>query len=184
MNLLITGGCGFIGSNFIKYMLDNHQDCRITNLDKLTYAGNPENLGDIEKSRNYQFMRGDICDAGLVKRLMKDADAVINFAASTHVDRSIKNSEEFIRTNVEGTCVLLDAALQSNIKKFLQISTDEVYGSILEGSFKETDTLHPNSPYAASKASADLLAMSYFVTHGLPVVITRTCNNFGPYQYP
>lgn len=184
MKLLITGGAGFIGSNFVRYILDKYPDCNITNLDKLTYAGNLENLSGIEKNKNYRFVQGDICDEQLVQKLIKDADAVINFAAETHVDRSIKGSAEFTRTNIEGTRVLLDAAKNCRIKKFIQISTDEVYGSILNGSFKETDALNPNSPYSASKAAADLLARSYFATHNMPVIITRTCNNFGPYQYP
>jgi dTDP-glucose 4,6-dehydratase len=184
MNLLITGGAGFIGSNFIKYSIQNNPESKIINLDKLTYAGNLENLIELKNNKNYMFVQGNICNKQLVGKLVADADAVINFAAETHVDRSIKNSREFIRTNIEGTRVLLEAARNCNIKKFLQVSTDEVYGSISDGSFKETDALQPNSPYAASKAAADMLARSYFVTYKLPVVITRSCNNFGPYQYP
>lgn len=184
MNLLVTGGAGFIGSNFIQYMLGKYPKYEITNLDKLTYAGNLENLKDVEKNKNYRFVKGDVCDRWLVEKLMKDVDVVINFAAETHVDRSIVNAENFVKTNVEGARVLFEAAKKHNIKKIVQTSTDEVYGSILNGKFKETDALHPNSPYAASKAAADMLAISYFITFNMPVVIVRSCNNFGPFQYP
>lgn len=183
MNLLVTGGLGFIGSNFIRLMLGKYP-YHITNLDLQTYAGNPENLRDIEKSSNYTFIRGDICDRNIVERAMQNADAVVHFAAESHVDRSIGDASAFVRTNVLGTFVLLDSALKHNIKRFIHISTDEVYGSISKGSFKETDILTPSSPYSSSKAGSDLLARSYFITHKLPVIITRCTNNFGPYQYP
>ena len=184
MRLLVTGGCGFIGSNFVRYILAKYPDYRITNLDKLTYAGNKENLKAIEKNKNYTFVKGDICDEGLVTKVSKGCDAVINFAAETHVDRSIKDASDFIVTNVDGTHALLEAARKNEIKKFIQISTDEVYGSIIDGKFKETDPLKPNSPYAASKASGDLLCRAYYVTYKTPVIVTRSSNNFGPYQYP
>ncbi|MDZ7332105.1 MAG: dTDP-glucose 4,6-dehydratase [candidate division KSB1 bacterium] len=181
---LITGGAGFIGSNFIHYLFEKGGSDEVINLDKLTYAGNLENLRDIESHPNYRFVKGDICDAQLVEQLMPGCDFVINFAAESHVDRSIGHPDDFIRTDIFGAFVLLEAARKNKIKKFVQISTDEVYGSILAGSFKETDPLMPSSPYSASKAGADRLAYSYFVTYGLPVIITRCSNNFGPYQYP
>jgi len=181
---LITGGAGFIGSNFIHYLLRNYDDVRVINLDKLTYAGNLDNLRDVENDPRYRFVKGDICDAEVVDPLVKEADVVINFAAESHVDRSIGKPDDFIRTDVYGTFVLLEAARKHGVEKFIQISTDEVYGSTLKGSFKETDPLMPSSPYSASKAGADRLAYSYYVTYGLPVVITRCSNNFGPYQYP
>ncbi len=184
MKLLITGGCGFIGSNFIRLILNKYPNYQIINLDKLTYAGNPENLKDVENNKNYSFFEGDICDKDIVNKLTKDADTIINFASETHVDRSITSPEDFVRTDVFGTYVLLEAARNFKIKKFIHISTDEVYGSIEKGSFKEKDMLKPSSPYAASKASADLLANSYFVTYNVPIIITRSSNNFGPYQYP
>lgn len=165
-------------------MLAKYPDYRIANLDKLTYAGNKENLKAVEKNKNYTFVEGDICDEGLALKLSRGCDAIINFAAETHVDRSIKDASDFIVTNVDGTHALLEAAKKNAIKRFIQISTDEVYGSIKEGKFKETDPLRPNSPYAASKASGDLLCRAYFVTYKTPVVITRSSNNFGPYQYP
>lgn len=182
--LLITGGAGFIGSNFIRYMLAKYSDYHITNLDKLTYCGNRENLKYVEGSRNYKFVKGDIADAKAVNRLVKGCDAVINFAAETHVDRSITDPESFVRTNVAGTHILLEAAKRHGIGRYLQISTDEVYGSTLKGAFKEDDPLLPNSPYSATKAGADLLVRSYFVTYKMPVIITRSSNNYGPYQYP
>jgi dTDP-glucose 4,6-dehydratase len=181
---LITGGAGFIGSNFIHYLLRNYDDVRVINLDKLTYAGNLDNLRDVENDPRYRFVKGDICDAEVVDPLVKEADVVINFAAESHVDRSIGKPDDFIRTDVYGTFVLLEAARKHGVEKFIQISTDEVYGSTLKGSFKETDPLMPSSPYSASKAGADRLAYSYYVTYGLPVIITRCSNNFGPYQYP
>ncbi|MCZ7363068.1 MAG: dTDP-glucose 4,6-dehydratase [Candidatus Methanoperedens sp.] len=184
MRILVTGGCGFIGSNFIRHMLNKYQDHSIINLDKLTYAGNPDNLKDIEKNSNYSFVRGDICDNAVVDKVMQKVDTVIHFAAESHVDRSIDDASAFVRTNVLGTFVLLDSALKNNIKRFVHVSTDEVYGSISKGSFKETDILTPSSPYSSSKAGSDLLAQSYYITHRIPVIITRCTNNFGPYQYP
>jgi len=184
LKILITGGAGFIGSNFIRYMLSKYPDYKIVNLDKLTYAGNLDNLRDIEKDPRYKFIKGDICDKKTVERAMKDCDAVINFAAESHVDRSIIDAGTFVKTDIFGTYILLETAKKYNIEKYIQISTDEVYGSIKEGSFKETDPLKPNSPYSASKASADLLVRSYYITHNLPVLITRSSNNYGPYQYP
>jgi len=182
--LLVTGGAGFIGSNFIRYILNTHPDYKVINLDKLTYCGNLNSLKDVRESRNYRFVKGDICDPKVVRQTMKGCNFVLNFAAQTHVDRSIKDSSEFIKTNVTGTQVLLDAARKFKVKRFIHISTDEVYGDIKRGFSKESDPLLPNSPYAASKAAADLLCRSYFVTYKMPVIITRTSNNFGPYQYP
>ena len=184
MRILITGGAGFIGSNFIRYMLLKYRNCKIINLDKLTYCGNLNNLKDISKNKNYKFIKADICDIKATLPAMKGCDAVINFAAESHVDRSIKSSAEFIRTNIEGTRVLLDGARTLKVKRFIQISTDEVYGDIKKGLSKEADNLLPNSPYSASKASADILCRSYFRTYNMPVIITRSSNNFGPYQYP
>jgi dTDP-glucose 4,6-dehydratase len=185
--LLVTGGCGFIGSNFIKYMLDKYPDYTIVNLDKLTYAGNPENLSDIENHPRYHFVKGDICNRGGVDDCFKQyrIDYVINFAAESHVDRSILGPAIFIETNVAGTNVLLEVAKEHNVKRFVQISTDEVYGSLgATGKFTETTPLHPNSPYSASKTSADLLVLAYHHTFGMPVVVTRCSNNYGPYQFP
>lgn len=184
MKILITGGCGFIGSNFVRYMLDNYPDYKIINLDKLTYAGNPDNLKDIEGNSNYQFVEGDICDKDLAEELIGKVEVVINFAAESHVDRSIISPDEFVNTNVLGVNNLLRISHKAGISRFIQISTDEVYGSIENGSFKETDMLDPSSPYSASKAGGDLIAHSYWVTFKLPVIITRSSNNFGPYQYP
>ncbi len=182
--LLVTGGAGFIGSNFIRYILRKYPDLRIANLDALTYAGNLENLRDIEKDPRYSFVHGNICNPDDVAKAMAGCDSMINFAAETHVDRSIHEAGAFVDTDVRGTFVLLEAAKKYKIERFLHISTDEVYGSIEVGSFKETDTLNPSSPYSASKAGGELLAHSYFVTYRLPVLITRSANNFGPYQYP
>lgn len=182
--LLITGGAGFIGSNFIRYMITKYPDYKIVNLDKLTYCGNLENLKDIEKHKNYKFVKGDIADKALVEKLAGESDIIVNFAAESHVDRSIIDPGIFVTTNVFGTYTLLEAAKKADVELFLQISTDEVYGSVERGSSKETDPLDPRSPYSASKAGADLLARSYFVTFKLPVIITRSSNNFGPYQYP
>ncbi|AKB73480.1 dTDP-glucose 4,6-dehydratase [Methanosarcina lacustris Z-7289] len=184
MRLLVTGGCGFIGSNFIHYMLGKYPNYQIVNLDKLTYAGNPANLKDLENNSNYSFIQGDICDPVMVNETMKKVDQVVNFAAESHVDRSIEDGSIFVMTNVLGTNTLLQSALANNIKKFIHISTDEVYGSIKEGSFTEKDTLNPSNPYSSSKAGSDLLALSYYTTYGLPVCVTRCTNNFGPYQYP
>ncbi len=185
--LLITGGAGFIGSNFIHYMLKKYPDYKIINLDKLTYAGNLENLTDIEDSPNYDFIKGDIADRKLVNDIFgaNKIDAVVNFAAESHVDRSIEDPGVFIQTDVYGTFVLLEAAKScSHDNVFLHISTDEVYGSIENGSFIESDPFRPNSPYSASKAGAEMIVRSFFKTYGTPVLITRTSNNFGPYQYP
>ena len=184
MRILVTGGLGFIGSNFIRTMLSKYKDIGIINLDKVTYCANFENLKDVEKNPNYSFVRGDICDKPIVEKLTKDIDIVFNFAAESHVDRSINDPFVFTRTNFLGTHTLLEAARNNNIKKFIQISTDEVYGSIKQGSFKETDNLNPSSPYSASKAGADLLCLSYYTTFKMPIIITRSSNNFGPYQYP
>jgi len=183
-NLLVTGGSGFIGSNFIRHMLGKYPDYKIINLDKLTYAGNLDNLKDVENNLNYSFVCGDICDPDVVNKVMQRVDHVVHFAAESHVDRSIEDGSVFVRTNVLGTHTLLESALKHNIKRFVHISTDEVYGSIFDGSFKETDILTPSSPYSSSKAGSDLLAQSYYITHNLPVIITRCTNNFGPYQYP
>lgn len=185
MKVLVTGGAGFIGSNFIRYVLNHHPDYQIINFDKLTYAGNLENLKDIEKDPRYKFIKGDICDPNAVEAAVGSGiDAIINFAAESHVDRSILSAGSFVQTDVYGTYVLLEAVKKHQIGRYLQISTDEVYGSINTGSFTESSTLNPNSPYAASKAGGDLLVRAYHKTHKLPVIITRSSNNFGPYQYP
>ncbi|MEK7173128.1 MAG: dTDP-glucose 4,6-dehydratase [Patescibacteria group bacterium] len=186
MKFLITGGAGFIGSNFIHYLLDRYKDCQILNLDKLTYCGNLRNLQDIEKDSRYKFIRGDIGDKLLVEKIFQEEKPgfVINFAAATHVDRSILEPEVFVQTNILGTQTLLEAARKYGIEKFEQISTDEVYGTVERGQSKEGDTLLPNSPYAASKAAADLLVRSYYKTFGLPILITRSSNNLGCFQYP
>ncbi len=184
MKILVTGGSGFIGSNFVRHVLATHPDHTVVNLDKLTYAGNPENLRDVESDRRYRFVHGDICDAALVRGAMAGADAVVHFAAESHVDKSNLGADEFLRTNVTGTFTLLDTARELKIGRFVQVSTDEVYGSIARGAAREVDSLNPSNPYSASKAAGDLLARSYWTTHGLPVIITRSSNNFGPYQYP
>ncbi|MGM0876150.1 MAG: dTDP-glucose 4,6-dehydratase [Bacillota bacterium] len=186
MRLLVTGGCGFIGSNFIRYMLKKYQDVNIINLDVLTYAGNLENLSGIEQNSKYAFVKGDITDRELVNSLFdKGINAVINFAAESHVDRSITNPDIFVKTNIQGTQVLLDAAKQYGVEKFVQVSTDEVYGTLgTTGVFHETTPLAPNSPYSASKAGADFLALAYYETFKLPVCITRCSNNYGSYQFP
>jgi len=180
----VTGGAGFVGSNFIRHILKKYPKYKVINLDKLTYAGNLDNLKDIENNRNYLFVKGDICDREVVSELSKDVDAIINFAAESHVDRSIIDASDFIRTNIEGTYNLLEITKKHNISRFIQISSDEVYGSIERGSFNETSPLRPSSPYAASKAAADVLVNSYRVTYNLPTVVARSTNNFGPYQYP
>jgi dTDP-glucose 4,6-dehydratase len=184
--LLVTGGAGFIGSNFIHYMIRKYPEYKVINLDKLTYAGNLENLKDIENNENYRFVRGDICDRKIIEELFSNnkIDAVINFAAESHVDRSIEDPGVFIQTDVYGTFILLEASSKYKAGVFLQISTDEVYGSITDGSFKETDPFMPNSPYAASKAGAEMIVRSFYKTYQTPVLITRTSNNFGPYQFP
>lgn len=184
MRLLVTGGAGFIGSCFIRHILNKYPDYKIINLDLLTYCGNLKNLSDIENNLNYSFVKGNICDKILVRNLISEVDCIVNFAAESHVDNSIKNPEIFIETNVKGTLNLLQAANEIGIKKFVQISTDEVYGSLKEGYFYETTPLAPNSPYAASKASADMIVMAYYKTFNLPVLITRCSNNYGEYQYP
>ncbi|MEK6689815.1 MAG: dTDP-glucose 4,6-dehydratase [Nitrospirota bacterium] len=184
MKLLITGGCGFIGSNFIRYILKKYPHYKIINLDSLTYAGNLESLEDVSKNPNYTFIKGDISDCNLVMELIDSCEGVLNFAAETHVDRSITDPSIFVRTNVLGTQILLEASRRKNIPRFLQVSTDEVYGSIEKGAFTEESLLLPNSPYAASKAGADHLVRAYHKTYRLPVIITRSSNNFGPYQYP
>jgi dTDP-glucose 4,6-dehydratase len=186
MKLLITGGLGFIGSNFIRHIMNKYPEYKVVNLDKMTYAGNPENLRDIEKDPHYKFVRGCITDENLVNELVsgEKPDAIIHFAAESHVDRSIHGSLDFVQTNVMGTRVLLDAAKNYEIERFIYISTDEVYGDIEVGNFKEDDPFKPNSPYSASKAAGDLFTRAYFKTFRLPVVITRSSNNYGPYQYP
>ena len=185
MRLFITGGAGFIGSNFIRQTLRTHPDYHLVNFDKLTYAGNLDNLKDIEESPNYTFIRGDICDRTSVDQAIARADTVINFAAESHVDRSIENASAFVQTNVLGTQVLLDAARAAGVKRFFQISTDEVMGSCGESEyFTESSAMAPNSPYAASKAAAEHLVRAAHVTFGLDVVMTRASNNYGPYQFP
>ncbi len=186
MKLLVTGGAGFIGANFIRYLLSQRPDVELTNLDKLTYAGNLENLADVADNLRYRFVRGDIADAALVNELVGSRfDAVVNFAAETHVDRSIEDACPFIRTNIVGTHTLLEAARTHRLSLFVQISTDEVYGSAAAGqSFTEDAPLNPSSPYAASKAAADLLVLSYINTYKLPAIILRCTNNYGPYQFP
>ncbi len=184
-NILVTGGAGFIGSCFVRHMLKKHPDYKIINLDSLTYAGNIENLDDVKDNTNYKFVHGDICDRNLVKELVSGVDCVVNFAAESHVDNSILHPEVFVKTNVEGTLNLLQAAKEFKIERYLQVSTDEVYGSLGKtGYFYETTPLAPNSPYSASKASADLLVRAYFETYKLPTLNTRCSNNYGPYQYP
>lgn len=181
---LISGAAGFIGSNFVRHLMGAHPDYHVTVLDKLTYAGNLDNLRDVQDNPRYRFVKGDICDQALVEELTPQCQVVVNFAAESHVDRSLIDPGSFLRTDVQGTYVLLEASRSHGVELFLQISTDEVYGSIQQGSFRETDPLSPSSPYAASKAGADLLALAYHTSFGLPVIITRSSNNFGPYQYP
>lgn len=184
-NVLVTGGAGFIGSNFVRWAHNAHPDWQITTLDKLTYAGRLENLASVMDSPRHRFVQGDIADAAVAGPLVKESDLVVHFAAETHVDRSIQSAADFITTDVIGTFVLLEAARQApNLKRFVQISTDEVYGSVPEGASRETDELRPRNPYSASKAGADRLAYSYWATYGVPVVITRASNNYGPNQFP
>jgi dTDP-glucose 4,6-dehydratase len=185
VEVLVTGGAGFIGSNFVRYALAAHPDWRVTTLDKLTYAGRMENLHDVIDDPRHAFVKGDIADAAVSGPLVERAEIVVHFAAETHVDRSILAAGDFIRTDVEGTFVLLEAARRATgLRRFVQISTDEVYGSVPTGSSRETDELKPRNPYAASKAGADRLAYSYWATYGLPIIITRASNNYGPYQFP
>ena len=186
MKLLVTGGAGFIGTNFIRHMMDADPAIEIINYDCLTYAGNLNNLKGIDAQSRYTFVKGDICDQSLVNATLKKfpVDAIVHFAAESHVDRSITDPSAFVKTNVLGTHTLLEAARNHAVPKFIHISTDETYGSIMNGSFKETDILSPSSPYSASKAGSDLLALSYFTTYHLPVMVTRCTNNFGPYQFP
>ncbi|MFC6722070.1 dTDP-glucose 4,6-dehydratase [Halobacteriaceae archaeon SHR40] len=183
MHLLVTGGAGFIGSNFVHHLVDT-TDHQVTTLDALTYAGDRSNLDGTLSNDRHEFVEGDIRDRELVTELAADADAIVNFAAESHVDRSINDTEPFVSTNVQGTQVLLDVSREVDIERFVQISTDEVYGEILDGTFAESDPPDPRNPYAATKASADLLAHSFYVTYDLPVVITRSSNNYGPRQHP
>ena len=187
VRLLVAGGAGFIGSNFIRHILASHEDWRVVNVDKLTYAGNLANLEDVGNDERYCFFRADICDPKVIESIVADGepDAIVNFAAETHVDRSIEDPSLFLRTNVLGAQVLLDVARKLGVARFIQISTDEVYGSLgATGKFSEDSPLRPNSPYAASKTAADLLVRAYFKTYGLPAIVTRCSNNYGPYQFP
>jgi len=186
MRVLVTGGAGFIGSHYVDLRLKKHTRDLVVVLDKLTYAGNPANLAEARRNPRFKFIKGDICNARLVERIVRQhrIDVIVNFAAETHVDRSIMNPEDFARTDVLGTQTLLEVVRKFKIKRFLQISTDEVYGSIEKGGFRETDPLQPSSPYSASKAGGDLQVLAYRHTYGLPVLITRSSNNFGPRQYP
>ena len=185
VDVVVTGGAGFIGSNFVRYALAAHSDWRVTTLDKLTYAGRRENLHDVMAHERHAFVQGDIIDVAVSGPLVERSNIVVHFAAETHVDRSITAAGEFIKTDVVGTFVLLEAARRaSSLKRFVQISTDEVYGSVATGASRETDELRPRNPYAASKAGADRLAYSYWATYDLPVIVTRASNNYGPYQFP
>lgn len=185
MKMLVTGGAGFIGSNFIRHELSRHSDTEIFNLDKLTYSGRLENLRDVEKDSRYNFVQSDIQDRAAVEKIIaKGIDVIVNFAAETHVDRSIVEAGAFVLTDVYGTYNLLVAARKYDVRRFVQVSTDEIYGSIEKGSFKEIDPLNPSSPYSASKAGGDLIARAFHATYGLDVVISRSSNNFGPFQYP
>lgn len=182
--ILVTGGAGFIGSNFIRYWSKKHPADWIVNLDLLTYAGNPDVINEFKSAAKVKFVKGTICDSSLVDSLCKQADTIFHFAAETHVDRSILDSQIFLKTNVLGTHTLLESARKNKVKRFIYVSTDEVYGSIQKGFFNESSSLNPNSPYSVSKASGDLLARSYWITYKMPVIVTRCCNNFGPYQFP
>jgi dTDP-glucose 4,6-dehydratase len=183
--ILVTGGAGFIGSCFVRHVLKKHPDYKIINLDALTYCGNIENLKDVESNPNYTFVHGNICDPKLVRDIIKDCDCVVNFAAESHVDNSIKHPEIFVETNVQGTLNLLQSSKELGVERFLQVSTDEVYGTLGKaGYFYETTPLAPNSPYSASKASADMLVRAYHETYKMPTLNTRCSNNYGPYQYP
>lgn len=183
--ILVTGGAGFIGNCFIRHILTKHPDYKVINIDALTYCGNLDNLKDVENNPNYRFVHGNICDRKLVRDLICECDCVVNFAAESHVDNSIKHPEIFVETNVQGTLNLLQACKELGVERYLQVSTDEVYGSLgKDGYFYETTPISPNSPYSASKASADLLVRAYYETYKLPVLNTRCSNNYGPYQYP
>lgn len=185
VDVLVTGGAGFIGSNFVRWAIQAHDDWRITTLDKLTYAGRLENLKEVEGHPRHTFVRGDIADASVAAPLVQQSDLVVHFAAETHVDRSLQSAGEFIHTDVFGTFVLLEAARNApKLRRFIQISTDEVYGSVPEGASRETDELRPRNPYSASKAAADRLAYSYWASYGVPVIVTRASNNYGPHQFP
>jgi len=185
VNVLVTGGAGFIGSNFVRYALSSHADWHVTTLDKLTYAGRLENLKQVLEHPRHTFVKGDVADPGVAAPLVKNAEIVVHFAAETHVDRSLMSAGEFITTDVYGTFVLLDAAREApQLRRFVQISTDEVYGNVAEGASRETDELRPRNPYSASKAGADRLAYSYWASHNVPVIITRASNNYGPYHFP
>lgn len=184
MKILVTGGAGFIGSNFIRLILGKYPDYEVVNLDKLTYAGNLDNLREVGDDGRYSFIHGDICDPDTVDKAMAGCDAVVNFAAESHVDRSIGGPADFIQTDVFGTYVLLEASRRHEVERYLQVSTDEVYGSRPEGSFSETDMLEPSSPYSASKAGGDMQVLAYHTTFGVPTLITRSSNNFGPFQHP
>ncbi len=184
MRLVVTGGAGFIGSNFIRHVLASHPDDTVVNLDKLTYAGNLANLADVAGCPRYRFVQGDICDPEVVRQVLPGADAVVNFAAESHVDRSLVEPGAFLRTDVFGVFTLLEAVRELRIPRLLHVSTDEVYGSLVEGAAREDSPLRPSNPYSASKAGGDLLALAYVATHRLPVLITRSSNNFGPYQNP
>ena len=184
MKILVTGGAGFIGSNFIHLVLAERPDWEVVNLDKLTYAGNPENLRDVEDDRRYRFVKGDICDEQAVGEAVAGCDAIVNFAAETHVDRSIMDPMAFLRTDMVGTYVVLEAVRGGQVGRLLQVSTDEVYGSIAKGAADESSPVKPNSPYSASKSGADMMCLSYWTTYETPVVITRGANTIGPYQYP
>jgi len=186
LKILVTGGAGFIGCNFIRHFLTTHPDSAVVNLDKLTYAGNLDNLSDLQSHPGYQFVLGDICDPEVVENILKEpVDAVVHFAAESHVDRSIAEAGEFIRTNVQGTCTLLEAVRRAKLSRFLHVSTDEVYGSLAQGvTADEQSPLQPNSPYAASKAASDLLVRSFWQTYRFPALLTRSSNNYGPYQFP
>ncbi|MEM2944810.1 MAG: dTDP-glucose 4,6-dehydratase [Thermoproteota archaeon] len=185
MRLIVTGGCGFIGSNFIRHVLTTREDVEIVNVDNLSHGSNLNNLKDLEDDKRYRFVRGSVCDTSLMSQLVENAEAIVNFAAESHVDRSIADPWPFFRSNTEGVLVILEAIRRSNGNaRLVQVSTDESYGDILEGSFREEDRLKPSSPYAASKASADLFCQAYHRTYGLDVCITRCTNNFGPYQFP
>lgn len=184
MNLLVTGGAGFIGSHFIRFMLGKYPDIQIINLDKLTYAGNQLNLADVSEDSRYTFVKGDITDRTLVKTLAEKTDTIVHFAAETHVDRSIEDASPFLQTNVIGTQILIEEALAHKHRRYIQVSTDEVYGDILEGAFTEQSPLKPSSPYSASKAAGDMLVLAAIRTYRLPALISRCSNNYGPSQFP